>query len=391
MAQFRQASVVAVALTGLLLLLFSPAEVGLGQDAVVAQGGVASAQAEQPPAVTPGVPDRQAERVEDVARVATEEATGALRDIWVGFLGNLPRYAIAVGILFVAWFSARLLGPFLRWALGQWERADAITALSGVAIWLLALGIALSILVGDIRALVGSLGLVGLALSWALQAPIESFTGWLLNSFQGYYRVGDRIAVGEAYGDVYKIDFLTTTVWEYGGPDRPPAMVQAEQATGRLITFPNSEVLTGTVINYTRDFPYVWDELVVAVANESDVAYAVALLQRLAGELLGGYMEEPTRSYAAILARVGLEGSVSAVPQVYVSMTDWGTNLTVRYLVGARERRHWKSEMSGRVLQQLNMPEHAGKILPVYPRQQVQLVRSDGAPFEVESWREGRG
>jgi hypothetical protein len=38
---------------------------------------------------------------------------------------------------------------------------------------LLALGMALSVIAGDARALVGSVGLAGLALPWALPAPIE--------------------------------------------------------------------------------------------------------------------------------------------------------------------------------------------------------------------------
>jgi hypothetical protein len=105
-------------------------------------------------------------------------------------------------------------------------------------VWLLGTGIAVSVLAGDIRAMLGSVGLVGLALSWALQTPIESFTGWLLNSFQGYYRVGDRVQVGDVFGDVYAIDFLSTTLWELGSAERPGA-VHADQPTGRLITFPN--------------------------------------------------------------------------------------------------------------------------------------------------------
>ena len=253
-----------------------------------------------------------------------------------------------------------------------------MTALSGVVIWLLAFGIAMSVLVGDIRALVGSLGLVGLALSWALQTPIESFTGWLLNSFHGYYRVGDRIAVGEVFGDVYRIDFLTTTVWEYGGPDRPPGSVQAEQPTGRLITFPNNEILTGMVVNYTRDFPFVWDELTVAVANESDLPYAMAVLQRVAESELDGKMEGPARRYETLLQRERLESSIADQPQVFTSLSDWGANLTIRYLVGVREKRAWKSRLSVRVTQELGRPEHAGRIGGAYPRQQIELLGGDG-------------
>ena len=69
------------------------------------------------------------------------------------------------------------------------------------------------------------------------------------------------------FGDVYQIDYLATTVWEIGSPGQG-GFVQAEQPTGRLITFPNNEVLAGTVVNLTRDFPYVWDELTVRVMDE---------------------------------------------------------------------------------------------------------------------------
>jgi len=65
--------------------------------------------------------------------------------------------------------------------------------------------------------------------------------------------VGDRVLVGEVFGDVVKMDFLTTTVWEIGTPQRP-GFVNAEQPTGRVVTFPNSEVLTGTIVNLTREF-----------------------------------------------------------------------------------------------------------------------------------------
>ena len=398
--QFRQASIVAVAATGFLLLLVAPEEAGIAQQTVVAGDTAAAVAGDQLPdtvAVIEEVPVEALQAggevevdVDSAAQDATEEATGTLRSLWQGFVGNLPKYAIALGILAVAWLLVRGLRLALPRLLGRWERASAVAAFAGVLVWIVALGIAMSVLVGDIRALVGSLGLVGLALSWALQTPIESFTGWLLNSFQGYYRVGDRIAVSDVFGDVYRIDFLTTTVWEYGGPDHPPGSIQAEQPTGRLITFPNNEVLTGTLINYTRDFPFVWDELTVAIANESQVTYAIGVLERLAREELGGYMEEPAHRYEALLQRVGLESSVPDKPQIYVSTTDWGTNLTIRYLVGAREKRKWKSQLSVRVLEELNRPEHQRKIISVYPRQQIQMVRADGVPADAE-WMEKGG
>jgi small-conductance mechanosensitive channel len=328
-----------------------------------------------------GVEDASlAQEVGNGAAQAAEEATGTLRGLLYGFVDNLPKYGIAAGVLVVAGLLVRVVRIVLSLLLRSWERSNAFTALAGVVIWLLALGIATAVLVGDIRALVGSLGLVGLALSWALQTPIESFTGWLLNSFHGYYRVGDRVAVGDVFGDVYRIDFLTTTVWEYGSSGATSAPIHAEQPTGRLITFPNHEILTGAVVNYTRDFPYVWDELVVAVAPESDLEFAMSVVKGVGDRLLGDYMRHPAMSYEALIQREGLERSVPAEPQAFLSMTDWGANITLRYLVGAREKRGWSSRLAVAVNQELARPDVMERVKPVFPRQQIQMIDASGSP-----------
>jgi small-conductance mechanosensitive channel len=245
-----------------------------------------------------------------------------------------------------------------------------------IGVWLLAFGIALSVIAGDVRTLIGSLGLIGLALSWALQSPIESFTGWIINSFKGHYRVGDRIAVGEVFGDVYRIDLLTTTVWEAGGPGKA---VQAAQPTGALITFPNSEVLRSNIVNYTGDFAYVWDEVTFSFANESDLPYTIGVVRRVAAEVLGQAMESPARQYKEMLLNSGLAWDVAVEPQVYLSLSDAWTNCTVRYLVAARERRMWSSRLIETMAVETGRPEHAGKIIGAYPRTNVKLLDGEGA------------
>jgi small-conductance mechanosensitive channel len=374
---------VAVAVTAFLLLLFGVEGTDGAAETFVAQSGAAHAAAGEPAATV------QAEGEPTVAE-ATEEAFDALRGLWRTFLANSPRYLIALGVLLIAGLIVRVLRALLRRITRSWERSNATVALAGLAVWLLAFGIAVSILVGDIRALVGSLGLVGLALSWALQTPIESFTGWLMNSFQGYYRVGDRVSVGDVFGDVYRIDFLTTTVWEIGSPgqDQP---VQAEQPTGRLITFPNYEVLRGSIVNLTRDFPYVWDELTVPVANRSDLAYAAGVLRELTHELLADEMAAPAREYERILQIARLEKTVACEPQVFISLDDSWTNLTVRYLVPARERRRWKSALALAVSEELKKPEHETRIVGVFPRRQIQFVGADGRARDADWMLEAGG
>ena len=388
--RFAQASILTVAITGFLLLLIAPSEAGYSQDAPATEEEVPDSVAiidevateELVSEETTAEEDSAVVLPDDVGAAAKDEAVTTLRNLWNGFYANLPKLLVALVALLFAWGLVKLVKALLRRTIGSWKNSGAIITLTTISLWLLAIGLAISVVAGDIRALLGSLGLVGLALSWSLQTPIESFTGWLLNSFQGYYRVGDRISVGEVFGDVYKIDFLTTTVWEIGAPYRD-GFVQAEQPTGRLVTFPNNEVLTGTVVNLTGDFPYVWDELAVAVANESNLGESMRVIERVSTELLGDYMREPAQQYEHILRDADLEYSIATQPQIYVSLNESWTDVIVRYLVGSRERRTWKSNLSLRIMEELNKAEYKGQIKSVYPRQQVQFVNANGDPDEV--------
>lgn len=304
---------------------------------------------------------------------AVEEATGTLRELYRDFMRVAPKLVIALVLLALAGLLSGLLRPVLRRAFGSWSKGAAASAGIGILIWVLALSAALAVITGDARTLLGSVGLLGLALSWALQAPIESFSAWVFNSFREYYRVGDRIAVGDVFGDVHRIDLLTTTVWESGRPDGDGV----GGATGGLITFPNSEVLRANIVNYTRDFPWVWDEVVVGVANESDLRYAMERARDVAMRVVGGDMKAPATAYRELLKEAGLEYDVSDEPEVFLSATDSWTNVAVRYLVPARARRSTRTRMLLELSEDFAAPENATRIIGSYPRQRVDVRQVD--------------
>jgi small conductance mechanosensitive channel len=342
-----------VALTALLLMVW-------GDPGVV---GHAAAQ----PAVVPDANDPAA---------VVSEATNTIRDLLYSFYALLPRLALVLAMLAVAWTVRRAVQVVLQRTFGQWDQQAAAQAVASLVIALATTVAVVSVLAGDVRAMVGSVGLLGLAASWALQTPIESFSGWLLNAFRGYYRVGDRIAVGNVFGDVYRIDMLTTTIWEAGGPDKP---VRAAQATGALITFPNWEVLRSNVVNYTRDFPYVWDEVTFSVANESDLGYTVRVIEETARELLGEEMVEASRRYEALLRAEHLDFGVDEVPRAYLSLTEAWTDCTLRYLVPVRTRRAWSTRLILRISEEMSNPTHAPRIVNAYPRTEA-VVRPEWPP-----------
>lgn len=371
--RFRQSSLLAVAVTGLLLMFSSGGSTSdtMSTDADMDSGADFGLDAGLDAGFDAGM-DTGAEAV-----ASMEQATSTLMDLVSGFYSLLPKLAVAIIILLLGWLIAKMARRLTRRYFDGSQRAVSVVALGQIGIFFITFVIAVSVLVGDVRAFLGSLGLVGLALSWALQNPIESFTGWVLNTFRSHYRVGDRIAVGEVFGDVYKIDYLTTTVWEAGGPGKP---VTGAQPTGAMITFPNSEILRANVVNYSRDFPYVWDEVTFGLANETDIPYALDVIRRKVDDVLTGQMYESALEYRVLLERQRLAYDIEDKPQVYLSLTDSWINCTIRYLVGVRERRRWSSYLVEEMLSELSSEKHKGRIRSAYPRQESLVYQMQDLP-----------
>jgi hypothetical protein len=84
-------------------------------------------------------------------------------------------------------------------------------------------------------------------------------------------------------------------------------------------------------------------------------------------------MQGPVETYRALLDREGLGYDVEEEPQVYLTPADAWTNLTIRYLVPARERRRWASALHLELTETFALPEHAGRIGPAYPVTRVDL------------------
>jgi len=55
--------------------------------------------------------------------------------------------------------------------------------------------------------------------------------------------------------------------------------VKGDQATGRLSIIPNSFVLSGVVNNYTKDHPYIWDEISIPITYDSDWKEALKIIE----------------------------------------------------------------------------------------------------------------
>ncbi|MCA1818425.1 MAG: mechanosensitive ion channel family protein, partial [Acidobacteria bacterium] len=197
-----------------------------------------------------------------------------------------------------------------------------------------------------------SVGLVSLILGFALQTPMTSFIAWVYILARQPYRVGDRIKIGDATGDVIDVSYLDTTLWEFGGD-----YLSTDHPSGRIIKFPNSKVLGASVYNYSWAlFPYIWNEIQFQVGYNSDLKYVAETMQRIAEEEVGEAMMERVRTFRELLAQTPVDQlEVRERPSVFFrpNPNTW-LEATVRYVVPPREAGRIKNHLIRRLLEELN-------------------------------------
>ena len=218
---------------------------------------------------------------------------------------------------------------------------------------LLVIAIVVSAVIQNWYTTVAAVSLFSIIFGLAVQTPVTSFLGWIYILVRAPYRVGDRIKIGEATGDVIDVSYLDTTLWEFGGGD----LLSTDHPTGRIIKFPNSKVLGSTVYNYTWPlFPYVWNEIKFSVGYNSDLEFIAETMQRLAAEEVGESMMKQIRVYRELLAQTPVNQlEVREYPAVLfrVNTNTW-LDAIVRYLVHPKEAGRVKTRLIKKLLIELN-------------------------------------
>ncbi|MDP9099712.1 MAG: mechanosensitive ion channel family protein [Verrucomicrobiota bacterium] len=197
-----------------------------------------------------------------------------------------------------------------------------------------------------------SVGVVSIIVGLSIQTPMSSFIGWIYILVRRPYRVGDRIKIGNATGDVIDVSYIDTTLWEFGG-----SFLSTDHPSGRVIKFPNAKVLGEMVYNYSWPlFPYIWNEIKFQIAYQSDLQFVAQTMERIVEEEIGAEMEDRVTVYRELLARTPVnELEVRAHPRVFfrVDEVTW-IDAIVRYVVPPREAGAVKTRLIPKLLAALN-------------------------------------
>ena len=278
---------------------------------------------------------------------------------WAGYItfpdkyqdlaGRLINAALLIsGLLFVVYIVKAYLIEPLSDSVARYNLQRVANLIAGFSIFF----VAISAVFANWYATILSIGAISVVLGFALQAPITSFIGWIYILTKVPYQVGDRIQIHNSTGDVISVNYLDTTLWEVGGRH-----LSTDHPSGRLIKFPNSNVLTVPVFNYSWSlFPYIWNDIKFQVAYQSDLDFVAKILRETADEEVGEAMRERIKMYRELLAETPVDQLEVQERPVVVFRTDQTTwvNAIVRYLVEPRNAGPVKTRLIKKMLVRLN-------------------------------------
>jgi small-conductance mechanosensitive channel len=270
-----------------------------------------------------------------------ETASGIVQRMLRGAV--LITIVLAVARAISAYGIARIEDPSTRFTLLRIQRLAVALAVAVIVV---------SIIFVNWYAAVAALGVGSIIIGLAVQTPLKSFIAWIYILVRQPFRVGDRIKIADATGDVIDVGYLDTTLWEFGGQ-----YLSTDHPSGRLIKFPNEKVLDELVYNYSWPlFPYIWNEVKFQIGYNADLEFIASTMQRITEEELGREMIERVETFRDLLARTPVdELEVHEHPRVIfrVGENTW-LEAIVRYLVAPREAGRVKTRLIKKLLAALN-------------------------------------
>lgn len=199
--------------------------------------------------------------------------------------------------------------------------------------YLLLVVITISYFTGNIKDVALAVGLFTAGITITLQELILSIAGSVYIFLVKVYKPGDRIEINGIKGDVIDVDSIYTTMMEIG------EWVSSDNYSGRIVKLSNAFVFRGPVYNYSRDFPFIWDEFDLPIRYGSEVELAKKIVLEIAQEQLSDYVRESVKQWRTVVQRYYIENAL-VEPTLAITLTDNWIRFNLRYIVDYRKRRY---------------------------------------------------
>ncbi len=267
------------------------------------------------------------------------------------FIINLIKYLVWVIFILI---SIQILRGMLKKNLP--DTATRYKSQKGIEIigYILLIILSLSFFTGNITDFTLAIGLLSAGLAFTLQELILSVAGSLYIFIVKVYKPGDRIEINGIKGDIIDIDSIYTTMMEIG------EWVSSDNYSGRIVKLSNAFVFKGPVYNYSRDFPFIWDEFNLPFRYGSDVELAKELVIKVATETLVEYTSNSMANWKKVVEKYYIEDA-QVNPTLAISLTDNWIQFNLRYIVDYKKRRSVKHLLHEKIQREVDKTD--GKVV----------------------------
>lgn len=214
--------------------------------------------------------------------------------------------------------------------------------------------LSLSYFTGNIKDFTLAIGLFSAGVAFTLQELILSIAGSFYIFIVKVYKPGDRIEINGIKGDVIDVDSIYTTIMEMG------QWVSSDNYSGRIVKLSNAFVFKGPVYNYSKDFPFIWDEFDLPISYGSDIELAKKIIIEVATNLLSDYTANSKSKWKSVVNKYYIEDAQVA-PTLAISLTDNWIQFNLRYIVDYKKRRFTKHMLNDNI--QKEVQKTSGKVI----------------------------
>ncbi len=208
--------------------------------------------------------------------------------------------------------------------------------------YLLLIIISITYFTGTIKDFTIILGLFTAGLAFTLQELILSIAGSIYIFLVKVYKPGDRIEINGIKGDVIDVDSIYTTMMEIG------QWVSSDNYSGRIVKLSNAFVFKGPVYNYSRDFPFIWDEFNLPIRYGSDIELAKSIVIKIASEALAEFAINSKSQWEEVVTKYYIEDA-QVDPTLAITLTDNWIQFNLRYIVDFKKRRITKHILNDQI------------------------------------------
>jgi small-conductance mechanosensitive channel len=260
---------------------------------------------------------------------------------------------VTVAFMIVRFFLNGLIQTLSRGRAGFWVRQASDVLTTGI----LALAL-LSVWFENPEHLAMAVSLITAGLAFALQRVITSLAGYLVILRGKTFNVGDRITMGGVRGDVIALGFIQTTILEMGQPPavqnaNPAVWVFGRQFTGRIVMISNSVIFDEPVYNYSRDFPFIWEEMHIPITYKEDREHTETILLEVANRHTKALQASGKDAIERMMQRYDMPPA-DIQPSVFYRITDNWLELGLRFIAPTHGARDLKDAMSRDILREFD-------------------------------------